>query len=106
MTWAIVLLLRCRNFEDIKFFLFLGIENFLKISLKSEISKKYEKNLISELVSFDSALIYTYLIKFLIKTKLPLKFDKIFLMVVKKFNIYIYAYKIYIGLDIVSLIPF
>ena len=54
--------------EKLKFF-----ENFLK----SEISKKYDKILISELVLFDSALIYTYSVKFLLRTEASLKIGNI-----------------------------
>ena len=39
----------------------------MKISLKSEISKKYEKILLSQMVLLESVLIYTYSGKFLLK---------------------------------------
>ena len=46
---------------------------FLKISLKSEISKKHEKMLLSDLLLLDSALIFTFSVKFLLKTEVSLK---------------------------------
>ena len=40
-------------------------------------SKKYDKILVTELVLFDLALIYTYLVKFLFKTEVSLKIGNI-----------------------------
>ena len=59
----------------------------MKISLKSEISKKDEKILLSDFVLLDSALIYTYSVKFLLKTEASLKIGNI---------IYIYILMLYL----------
>ena len=51
-----------------------SFENFVK----NEISKKYDKILVSELVLFDSALLYTYSVKFLLKTEVSIQIGNIF----------------------------
>ena len=78
---AIVLL------EIFNFYYFWENKIFLKISLKTGISKKDEKILLSDFVLLDSALIYMYSVKFWFKTEVSLKLYKV-LKVVKHFFLF------------------
>ena len=69
----------------------------MKISLKSEISKKDEKILLSDFVLLESALIYTYSVKFLFKAKVSLKIGNIFYIHVYLNTIYYTYLKIYLS---------
>ena len=80
--------------EILNFYYFWENENFLIISLKTEISKNDEKILLSDFVLLDSALNYTYSVKFLFKTEVSFKFYKV-LNVVKNFFYFLW-FKIYL----------
>ena len=62
-----------------------------------EISKKYDKILISELVLFDSVLIYTYSVKYLLKTGVSVKIGNVFYIYVYLNTIYYTYLKIYLS---------
>ena len=77
VTETTVLRFSYRTFGDIQFWLFLGEIKFFKNSLKKLM-------LSSQLVLLDLALIYTYSVKFLLRTDVSLKIWKIFYRSVEK----------------------